>query len=89
MTEQTPDRRALALLLAALDIPHPATGGDEDNRRRVLADRAMHTAIFLRGYLAESMEGMRDVHLDYFAARLAEHPPTTYAHYMSNEENGR
>ena len=72
-------RELLAVVLEALDIPHPATVGDTEAHDRVLADRAMHTVIALQRVLEDD-----DVPLGigwttaYLRERLAEHPATGY-----------
>ena len=38
----------LRAVLIAIDIPYPATAGDEAHYQRALAERAMHTAITVR-----------------------------------------
>ncbi|MBL1096889.1 hypothetical protein [Streptomyces coffeae] len=70
----------LRAVLEALDIPHPATVGDSEERARVLTDRAMHAAITLRGILNEEAADRLDIEWEtaYLRERLAKHPPTSY-----------
>ncbi|KUO19675.1 hypothetical protein [Streptomyces dysideae] len=69
-------RQLLAVALEALDIPTPATVGDSETHREILAHRTMDTVIALRGVL----EGGDDPgwSADYLRARLAEKPATGY-----------
>ncbi|MGA6159613.1 hypothetical protein ACPEIC_40465 [Stenotrophomonas sp. NPDC087984] len=83
MTHNIPEPVAelLRAVLEALDIPYPATFGDNEEYARVLADRAMHAVIALHGVLDD--EGAaRHLGIEWTTAhlrkRLAEHPPTGY-----------
>jgi hypothetical protein len=74
-------RDLLAVMLAAIDIPYPATVGDVARHRGVLAERAMHATITLRHVLAG--EGTRfpaDLVWEtaYLREQLAAHPPAGY-----------
>jgi hypothetical protein len=74
-------RDLLAVVLAGIDIPYPATVGDQARHREVLAERAMHVAITLRQVLAR--EGTRfpdDLPWEtaYLGQQLAAHPPAGY-----------
>jgi hypothetical protein len=74
-------RDLLAAVLAAIDIPHPATIGDQPAQREVLAERAMHAAITLRAVLR--LDGtLHPADLAWETAwlrqQLAEHPPAGY-----------
>lgn len=69
----------LRAVLEALDIPHPATFGDNEQHARVLADRAMHTVIALEGVLDREVPGLGiEWTTAYLREKLAEHPPTGY-----------
>jgi hypothetical protein len=74
-------RELLGVVLAAIDIPYPATVGDVARHREVLAERAMHATITLRHVL--SCEGTRcPAELPWETAwlqrQLAAHPPAGY-----------
>ena len=66
---------ALRAVLEALGIPHPATVGDGEAHDRILAERVMHTVVFLGSFLDG---GEPDWSLGYFRERLAEHPAAGY-----------
>ena len=70
-------RELLAAVLAALDIPHPATAGDEVYER-VLSDRISHTVVVLRNLLDEKPLMGIEWTTAYLRDRLADHPPTGY-----------
>lgn len=69
---------ALRAVLEALDIPNPATVGDGEVHDRILAERVLHTVIFLRGILDDGRVSPPEWSLDYFREKLAEHPATGY-----------
>jgi hypothetical protein len=74
-------RELLGVVLAAIDIPYPATVGDVARHREILAERAMHATITLRQVLAR--EGTRfPAELPWETAwlreQLAAHPPAGY-----------
>jgi hypothetical protein len=72
-------RELLAVVLEALDIPHPATIGDTEAHDRTLNDRAMHTVIALQRVLEEDRDPLGvEWTTTYLRERLAEHPPTGY-----------
>ncbi|MEU2895231.1 hypothetical protein ACWC4E_00775 [Streptomyces sp. NPDC001273] len=74
-------RELLAVVLDALNIPHPATEGDTEARDRVLADRAMHTVIALQRVLELEDAGVPlgiGWTTAYLRERLATHPATGY-----------
>lgn len=73
-----PARELLAVILAALDIPHAATAGHAEVYERVLADRVSHTVVVLRNLLDEKPLMGIEWTTDYLRARLDEHPPTGY-----------
>jgi len=66
---------ALRAVLEALGIPHPATVGDGEAHDKILAERVMHTVVFLQSFLDG---GEPDWSLGYFRERLAEHPAAGY-----------
>lgn len=75
-------RDLLAAVLEAIDIPHPATTGDEAVYHAALARRAMHASIALRTTLEETGVGADPrVRAAYLRERLAEAPPDTYRHW--------
>jgi hypothetical protein len=74
-------RDLLGVVLAAINIPYPATLGDATRHQEVLAERVMHTTITLRSVLAH--EGTRfpaDLPWEtaYLREQLAAHPPAGY-----------
>ena len=74
-------RDLLAVMLAAIDIPFPATLGDTARHQEVLAERVMHATISLRHVLAR--EGPRfpaDLAWEtaYLREQPAAHPPAGY-----------
>ncbi len=75
----TDDVRALlAAVLEALDIPHPATVGDDEVYGRIRNDRATHAVVALRSVLDD--KPLMDIAWTaaYLRERLTEHPPTGY-----------
>ncbi|MFI1951973.1 hypothetical protein ACH437_08975 [Streptomyces xinghaiensis] len=66
----------LAVVLEALDIPHPATVGDSETHREVLDHRTMDAVTALRGVLHRGDDPGWSA--DYLRARLAEKPPAGY-----------
>jgi len=74
-------RDLLAAVLAAIDIPHPATVGDVPRQREVLADRVMHAAITLRTVLRlDGTPHPADLKWEtaWLREQLAEHSPAGY-----------
>lgn len=71
-------RDLLAVILAALDIPHPATAGGAEVYDRVRGERATHVVVALRSILDEKPLMDLEWTADYLKARLAEHPPVGY-----------
>jgi hypothetical protein len=70
---------ALAAVLEALNIPHPATVSDEQVRDEILAVRVMHTVVFLEALARDREIGLDPARsLAYFRDKLAEHPATGY-----------
>jgi hypothetical protein len=73
-------RELLGVVLAAIDIPYPATLGDTERYQEVLAERVMHTVITLRHVLGR--EGTLPVDVPWATAdlreQLAAHPPAGY-----------
>ena len=70
------ERALLAAVLEALDIPSPATVGDSEAHREILASRAMDAVIALRGVLDQGDDPGWSA--DYLKARLTEKPATGY-----------
>jgi hypothetical protein len=79
-TLPTEARDLLGAVLAAIDIPSPATVGDAARHQKILAERAMHAAITLRGLLGEGTPSLADLAWQtvYLREQLAQHPPTGY-----------
>jgi hypothetical protein len=74
-------RELLGAVLAAIDIPYPATAGDAVRHREVLAERVMHATITLRHVLArEGTQFPADLPWEtaYLREQLAAHPPAGY-----------
>lgn len=69
---------ALRAVLEALDIPNPATLGDEEAHSRALKDRVRHTVVMLRSVLGPERSAGVPWSTAYLRERLAEHPPTGY-----------
>lgn len=76
-------RQLLAVVLEALDIPSPATVGDRETHREILAHRAMDTVIAVRGVLHQGDDPGWSA--DYLRARLAEKPSTGYRAWGADE----
>jgi hypothetical protein len=74
-------RELLAAVLEAIDLPHPATVGDEPAHRELLAGRAMHAAVALRTVLAAERDGEPAFSTAYLRERLAEMPADGYRHW--------
>jgi hypothetical protein len=70
----------LAVVLDAIDIPHPATFGDTEEHARILADRVMHAVTALRDVLSD--RPLMDIGwtTEYLRERLVTIPPTGYRH---------
>jgi hypothetical protein len=73
-------RDLLAAVLAALDIPPPATAGDRDRYRQVLEQRAMHARLTLGRVLEPPGTRPPDLAVEsgWLRAKLTEHPPAGY-----------
>jgi hypothetical protein len=73
-------RDLLGVVLAAIDIPCPATVGDAVRHHKILAERAIHAAITLREVLREGTPSLADLawQTAYLREQLAQHPPTGY-----------
>ncbi|QKV94238.1 hypothetical protein HUT19_22795 [Streptomyces sp. NA02950] len=80
-----PAAELLRAVLEALDIPAPATVGDAEIHDRLMANRAMHATIALRGVLQRGDDPGWSA--DYLRARLAEHPPTGYRAFGQSRTN--
>ena len=76
-------RQLLAVVLEALDIPRPATVGDGETHREILAHRAMDAVIAVRGVLHQGDDPGWSA--DYLRARLAEKPATGYRPWGADE----
>lgn len=61
-------------VLEALDIPYPATVGDEPAWLRCLSNRVVHVVIALRVMSETTAEP--EWHLEWLRERLADDPPT-------------
>jgi hypothetical protein len=73
-------RELLDVVLAAIDIPYPATLGDTARHQEVLAERVMHATITLRQVLAHDGTPVADLAWDaaYLREQLVAHPPAGY-----------
>jgi hypothetical protein len=69
---------ALRAVLEAVDIPHAATTGDQEQRDSILIDRVGHLAVMLRGLLGEDSWHSWSWSTAYLRERLAEHPAEGY-----------
>jgi hypothetical protein len=71
---------ALQAVREAIDIPHPATAGDDEIRARILNERLGHAVVMLQNILGEDDGRTVDVpwSVEYLRARLAEHPAEGY-----------
>jgi hypothetical protein len=72
-------RELLAAVLEAINIPHPATIGDQEAHREVLAGRALDAVVALQGVLEDADDPTWSA--NYLRARLAEKPATGYRHW--------
>jgi hypothetical protein len=83
MTPQV--RVLLEAVLEAIDLPAPATFGDEDAFARLLVNRVLDAVVFLHGVLGDPLAGTveDDWHVDYLRRQLAKKPPTTYRHWVA------
>ncbi|MFM9723716.1 hypothetical protein [Streptomyces scabiei] len=77
-------RQLLAVVLEALDIPSPATVGDSETHREILAHRTMDVVAALRGVLQHGDDPGWSA--DYLRARLAERPATGYRSWGAAED---
>ena len=75
-------RELLGAVLAAMDIPYPATVADAVRHQEVLAERAMHATITLRRVLGTDRPWFPADDLAwetaYLHEQLAVHPPAGY-----------
>lgn len=69
-------RVLLEAVLEAVDIPHPATIGDEEVHDRILNDRVMDARVALEGVLRRGDDPGWSA--EYLRGRLAEKPATGY-----------
>lgn len=67
---------ALQAVLEALDIPNPATIGDEEIHREILAGRVRHAVVMLRSILKDHSGVAWST--EYLRGCLAEHPAEGY-----------
>ncbi|MCX5438738.1 hypothetical protein [Streptomyces sp. NBC_00063] len=76
-------RAFLAAVLAAIDIPAPATFGDREAFQLLLEDRVLDAVVALTGALGEppTADWGLGWHTDYLRKRLATKPPISYRHY--------
>lgn len=73
-----PARELLAVVLEALDIPHPATTGGAEVYDRIRGERATHVVVALRSVLDDRPLMGIDWTAAYLRDRLDEHPATGY-----------
>ncbi|MGW2169013.1 hypothetical protein ACWC1C_00610 [Streptomyces sp. NPDC001705] len=71
-------RQLLAVVLEALDLPHPATQGGSEVYDEIRSERATHVVVALRSVLDD--KPLMDVAwtTDYLREQLAKHPATGY-----------
>ncbi|MFH8668827.1 hypothetical protein ACH4F3_28660 [Streptomyces anulatus] len=85
MRDTATDLRALLdAVLDAIDIPYPATIGDDNAYRAVLDRRLGLAVIAARAALAEGPDSI-SWNVGYLRRKLAEHPPTGYRAYQAGE----
>lgn len=70
-------RQALQTVRDALDIPYPATAGDDKIRHAILEHRIRYAVLYL-GRLLDGPALGPDWELEYLRERLAEHPAAGY-----------
>ena len=77
-------RAFLTAVLAAIDLPAPATFGDREAFQLLLEDRVLDAVVALTGALGEppTSDWGLGWHTDYLRERLATKPPTTYRHHV-------
>ena len=88
----SPEVRALLeAVLEAIDIPSPATVGDEPAFARLLEDRALDAIVALHGALGESLAGVDGMawNTAYLRKQLAKKLPTTYRHFQTADGGAR
>ncbi|MFC8408528.1 hypothetical protein ACFUG9_33935 [Streptomyces griseoincarnatus] len=71
-------RDLLAVVLEALDIPHPATVGGAEVYQRIRGERATHVVVALRSVLDERPLMGIEWTAGYLREQLAKHPATGY-----------
>jgi hypothetical protein len=69
---------ALAAVLEALNIPHPATVGDSKAHARILGERTRHAVVMLSSILEPDRYSDVPWSTAYLRDRLAEHPADGY-----------
>lgn len=85
MSATATDLRALLdAVLDAIDIPHPATIGDDDAYRAILDRRLGLAVIVARAALAEEPDSIA-WNTAYLRRKLEALPPTGYRHYADTE----
>ncbi|MFI0966899.1 hypothetical protein ACH4S8_36775 [Streptomyces sp. NPDC021080] len=79
-------RAFLAAVLAAIDLPAPATLGDHAAFQCLLEDRVLDAVVALTGALGEppTADWGLGWHTDYLCKQLATKPPTTYRHFNAD-----
>lgn len=77
-------RAFLAAVLAAINLPAPATFADREAFQLLLEDRVLDAVVALTGALGEPATSDWGLgwHTGYLRERLATKPPTTYRHYV-------
>ncbi|MGW4434711.1 hypothetical protein ACWELO_02830 [Streptomyces sp. NPDC004596] len=71
-------RDLLAVVLEAIDLPHPATIGGAEVHDRLLSARVVHARVALRNLLDDGPDLGPAWTAKYLRERLAEHPVTGY-----------
>lgn len=78
MTVDAEMRDLLAVVLEAIDLPHPATIGGAEVHDRLLSARVVHARVALRNLLDDGPDLGPAWTAKYLRERLAEHPVTGY-----------
>ncbi|WP_406321902.1 hypothetical protein [Streptomyces sp. NBC_01637] len=80
-------RALLDVVLEAIDLPYPATVGDEETYRKILDQRLGLALVVARAALAEAPDSI-GWNADYLRRKLSEHPATGYRS-LADEEASR
>lgn len=80
-------RALLDVVLEAIDLPHPATAGDDETYRQILDNRVSLALSVARAALAEEPDNI-GWNADYLRRKLSEHPATGYRS-VTNEQGAQ